>query len=177
MENVLLALGVGIAVGTLAAIFWSIVHPERRIWPPDKYTLSTPILVWVPTLTLFGVLILLGIGAWGELPVPKWVRWGFGVSLLLLGNAVVWNEVSHFGLPQTGGAVGKLRTEGLYRFSRNPQYMADIAIVAGWTTLRVSVCTYFGGPFSPRASGGSTLGGTVASGKIRIRVRRLCAVC
>jgi len=53
----------------------------------------------------------------------------------LIGNIVVWMEVSHFGVPQTGGAKGNLRTEGMYRYSRNPQYMADISIVGGWIIL------------------------------------------
>ena len=44
-------------------------------------------------------------------------------------------EVSHFGVPQTGGAKGTLRTKGMYRYSRNPQYMADIGIVSGWMIL------------------------------------------
>ena len=32
-------------------------------------------------------------------------------------------------------AKGTLRTEGMYRYSRNPQYVADIAIVGGWMIL------------------------------------------
>jgi protein-S-isoprenylcysteine O-methyltransferase Ste14 len=89
----------------------------------------------VPTFTLFGVLILLGVWSWGDLAIPNWVRFGVGLPLILIGNVVVWMEVSHFGVHQTGGAKGTLRTEGMYRYSRNPQYMADIAIVSGWLTL------------------------------------------
>lgn len=127
--------GLGIAAITLGAIFWSIAFPHRRLWPPKQYTAVTPFLVWVPTFLLFGILIILGLLGWGTLDLPNWLRFGIGIPLILIGNAVVWTEVAQFGIPQTGGAKGRLRTVGMYRYSRNPQYMADIAIVSGWIAI------------------------------------------
>ena len=135
MEALLALLGLGIAAGTLAALIWSIARPSQRLWPPDEYTIRTPFLVWVPTFTLFGVLVLLGILGWATLPFPDWMRFWIGVPLILTGNAAVWFEVVRFGIAQTGGAVGHLRTDGLYRYSRNPQYVADIFMVIGWMLL------------------------------------------
>ncbi len=135
MQGFLVILGLGVAAMTLSAILWSIAFPDRRIWPPKRYTTLTPILVWVPTFTLFGALILLGVWGWADLAIPSWLRFGVGLPLILIGNVVVWMEVSHFGVPQTGGAKGTLRTEGMYRYSRNPQYVADICIVVGWMIL------------------------------------------
>ena len=132
-------LGLSIAAGTLAAIVWSIAHPSRRIWPPDRYTALTPIFVWVPTLTLFGILIVLGLMGWGDFPISDWVRFGIGLPLILIGNVAVWTEVFYFGIPLTSGAVGDLRTDGLYRYSRNPQYITDIAILTGWALLSASL--------------------------------------
>ncbi|PWE34548.1 isoprenylcysteine carboxylmethyltransferase family protein [Pelagicola sp. LXJ1103] len=135
MQGFLVTLGLVVAAMTLAAILWSIAFPDRRIWPPKRYTRLTPFLVWVPTFTLFGVLILLGVWGWADLAIPSWLRFGVGLPLILIGNVVVWMEVSHFGVPQTGGAKGTLRTEGMYRYSRNPQFIADICIVIGWMIL------------------------------------------
>lgn len=135
METALTLLGLGIATGTLAAILWSIARPLQRLWPPEAYTPRTPLLVWIPTLTLFGVLILLGIMGWGSLSIPASLRLGLGVPLIIIGNMAVWLEVSRFGMAQTGGAVGELRTGGLYRYSRNPQYVADILMIVGWMLL------------------------------------------
>jgi len=135
MQVQLAVFGLGIAGAALVAFMWSINYPERRIWPPRRYTWVTPILVWVPTFTLFGILIVIGIWGWGTMGMPHLMRFGLGIPLILLGNLVVWSEVSHFGMQQTGGAKGPLRTAGMYRYSRNPQYMADIAIVAGWAVL------------------------------------------
>lgn len=60
MPTVLVFTGLMIASATFAAMLWSIAYPERRLWPPKRYTMTTPILVWVPTFTLFGILIALG---------------------------------------------------------------------------------------------------------------------
>lgn len=127
MQAVLIVAGLVIATGTLVAILLSIAHPERRLWPPKRYTNATPFLVWVPTFTLFGILIVLGIMSWGSLPIPTRLRFGAGIPLIFVGNVIVWSEVMQFGIDQTGGAKGSLRTDGMYRYSRNPQYVADIA--------------------------------------------------
>lgn len=138
MQIVLIGIGLGVAAATFMVILWSIAFPVHRLWPPKRYTTVTPVLVWVPTFALFGVLLVLGIMEWGSLAVPVWMRFGLGIPLILAGNIVVWSEVSHFGIPQTGGAKGSLRTTGMYRYSRNPQYLADIAIVGGWIILSAS---------------------------------------
>ncbi len=135
MQVVLVVLGLVIAGAALTTFVWSIAHPDRRIWPPKRYTCVTPFLVWVPTFTLFGILFVLGIWGWGIVSLPNWLRFGVGVPVIVAGNIVVWSEVSHFGVAQTGGAAGSLRTAGMYRYSRNPQYMADIAIISGWMVL------------------------------------------
>ena len=135
MEAALTLLGLGIAGATLAAIIWSIAFPAQRLWPPLRYTRWTPIVVWVPTFALFGVLLALGVLGWGQIELPQWVRIGLGIPLIVLGNVAVWLEVSRFGIPQTGGEVGSLQTDGLYRYSRNPQYVADTAMILGWMLL------------------------------------------
>ena len=138
MPTVLVVTGLMIAATTFAAILWSIAYPARRLWPPMRYTMATPILVWGPTFTLFGILIVLGVMGWGSLPIPTWLRFGVGIPLTIAGNVVVWSEAAKFGVAQTGGAKGSLRTSGMYRYSRNPQYVADIAMIIGWIMLCAS---------------------------------------
>lgn len=89
MQSLLIILGLGVAAMTLAAILWSIAFPARTIWPPKRYTAVTPLLVWVPTFTLFGVLFLLGVWGWADLAIPSWLRFGVGPPLILIGNIVV----------------------------------------------------------------------------------------
>ena len=42
------------------------------------------------------------------------------------------------GLEATSGAEAELKTDGLYRRSRNPHYFADIGILIGWANLSAS---------------------------------------
>jgi protein-S-isoprenylcysteine O-methyltransferase Ste14 len=55
------------------------------------------------------------------------------------------------GLEATSGAEAELKTDGLYRWSRNPQYFVDIGILIGWANLSAS-----------SNSGGIATGGVVA---------------
>jgi len=138
MEQALAIVGLGIATITLSVILWSIVFPEKRLWPPKYYTALTPYIIWIPTFTLFGILIILGLLEWNN-ELPTWLRFAIGIPLITVSNIAVWSEVIHFGIAQTGGDKGKLRTEGLYRFSRNPQYLADIIMIIGWIILTSSM--------------------------------------
>lgn len=148
IEFALVLIGSGIAIGTMAAILWSIAHPEGRLWPPQRYTAATPFLVWVPTFTLFGALVALGVLGWGEVMLPEFLRFGIGLPLIVLGNLGVWVEVIRFGIAQTGGAKGPLITHGLYRFSRNPQYVSDCAMVFGWMLVSATPLVFLVGCFA-----------------------------
>ena len=142
MATTIFIFGLLMALITLVTIIWSISHPEKRIWPPKKYTHFTPLLVWVPTFSLFGILILLWILEWWEITLSAWIRYGVGIPIIVLANIAVWYEAWKFGMKQTGWAVWTLRTNGLYKFSRNPQYVADISIIIGWIILSCSPLTW-----------------------------------
>ena len=139
MTAVFTLFGLLIAAGSFAAIVWSAAVTARRIWPPKRYhDVLTPVLVWAPTFALAGILLWLGAEGWGAIPLPGWLRWGVGVPVIVLANLAVWSEAARFGARQTGGDVGPLRTQGLYRRSRNPQYLADAAMILGWLALSAS---------------------------------------
>ncbi len=130
--------GLSFGASALAIMLWSIARPRRRIWPPKNYGTMIKICVWVPTLSIFGAIIGLGVLGWNEADLPAWVRFGIGAPLIVIGHISVWREVAAFGIDQTGGATGTLRTTGLYRYSRNPQYVADIVMIIGWLLLSAS---------------------------------------
>ncbi|WP_240310538.1 methyltransferase [Pseudosulfitobacter sp. DSM 107133] len=70
------------------------------------------------------------------------MRWALGLCLIVLGNAAVWSGVIQLGIAATSGDEGFLRTRGLYRFSRNPQYVADMAILIGIGLLSTSILAW-----------------------------------
>ncbi|MBB5723360.1 protein-S-isoprenylcysteine O-methyltransferase Ste14 [Loktanella ponticola] len=138
MVAILTAVALAIASMTLAAILWSVAQPDRRIWPPHRFSAAVAWIGWGGTFAFFATVFALGVIGWGDAPVPGWLRYGVGAVLILAGNAGVWSEVMGFGVNQTMGAEGQLKTDGLYRFSRNPQYVSDIAILIGWALLSAS---------------------------------------
>lgn len=122
----------------IGALVWSIVHPERRVWPPKEATKGIKIRVWAATVAVFSATFVLGISNWNSMDWPAEIRWGVGLMLIIVGNIVVWAGVVKIGFAATSGEVSELQTDGLYRYSRNPQYVADMAILVGWAVLSAS---------------------------------------
>ena len=126
----------------ILGLAWSIYRPKQRVWPPEQSTAMHRIAVWTLTCIGFGSAIFIGFVECGILDVPAFLRWGLGLVLLIFGNVVVWAGVLHLGFAATSGAKGSLRTTGLYRYSRNPQYLADIAILVGIGILSASIMSW-----------------------------------
>ena len=125
-------------VALIVMLIWSILFPKRRLWPPQRVNWLSHLMVWLPTLAVFGGAILVGFAEWNMLDWPLWLRWGVGLPLILAGNAVVWPAALGIGLDATSGAEAELKTDGFYRWSRNPQYVADMGLLIGWAILSAS---------------------------------------
>lgn len=122
-------------------LFWSYVYPHRRVWPPKEPTAANKFRVWFMTITIFAAAFALGLLDWNRFGWSPAVRWPIGLSLILIGNLVVWRGVLKIGLAATSGEATGLITSGLYGWSRNPQYVADMAILIGWGILSASLWT------------------------------------
>ncbi|MCA9212462.1 MAG: DUF1295 domain-containing protein [Planctomycetales bacterium] len=135
----LLILTAVLLCGVLAILAYSIVRPSKRIWPPPAQQTWQYYFVWLLTLLSFGGFIVVGLLDWNSLGWAAIVRWPIGVLLIVGGNVLAWVGVRQLSLKTTSGSKGPLVTDGLYRYSRNPQYLEDIAIVGGWAVLSASV--------------------------------------
>lgn len=123
-------------------LLWSIQYPERRMWPPkEKATGGLKFLVWFMTSAIFAAAFFLGVMDWNRFEWPALIRWGLGLPLIIIGNIVVWRGVHKLGMAATSGEATGLKTDGLYNWSRNPQYVADIIILIGWGILAASFWT------------------------------------
>lgn len=138
-SSFLMYLGLIVASVALCAIVWSIAQHKSRIWPPIRYSRTTPLIVWGTSLLLLISIFGLGLIGWGQWEIPRVVRFGLGATMVVLGNVGAWYEVARFGLEQTGGAKGSLISNGLYRYSRNPQYLSCIVLLSGWALLFASL--------------------------------------
>ncbi|MDD9908713.1 MAG: isoprenylcysteine carboxylmethyltransferase family protein [Ahrensia sp.] len=136
----LIILAVGLLAGSymLAILTWSIIRPDKRLWPPKEATDVVKLRVWAITILIFTAAFVLGVMDWNRLEWPSLARWGIGLPLIVVGNLVVWRGVHLIGMAATSGEATGLKTDGLYKWSRNPQYVADIAILIGWGILSAS---------------------------------------
>lgn len=69
-------------------------------------------------------------------PVQRWA----GISAAAVGGAVTTAGIRRFAGPAqlTGTQAGDLLTGGIYRYSRNPQYVGLVTVVAGLAVARRS---------------------------------------
>ena len=52
-------------------LLWSILYPERRVWPPkEKATNGLKFRVWFVTTTIFAAAFLLGVMDWNHFEWP-----------------------------------------------------------------------------------------------------------
>ena len=133
------AAGAVSALWALGILIHSILVPQKRLWPLPKLTPPIFMLIWVPTYLAFGSVIILSVMDWNHFGWPTVPRWGIGLPLIVIGHFTVWRGVKMLGLAATSGAPDTLKTGGLYRYSRNPQYTADIAMLTGWAILSASL--------------------------------------
>ena len=119
-------------------LVFSIVRPSQRIWPPPAQQKWQYYVVWLMTILSFGGFITAGILDWNGLDWSVWIRWPVGLTLIIGGNILAWVGLRQLTLKTTSGHGGPLVTDGLYHYSRNPQYIGEISIIVGWAILSAS---------------------------------------
>lgn len=113
-----------------ASILLSIFSPFR-IWPPPKKWSWQFFYTW-------GFVAIVAVGF---LTIGITTFEGFGINSYIGGATVVAGEILRFksiktlSLSTTVGLKGKLVTNGLYAWSRNPMYIADMMAIVGAATF------------------------------------------
>ena len=129
----------------LGTLILTIIFPKFHAWPPPSRGSWQYLWTWgLTTISFFGVFAL-GILDWNTYLFNHWVRIPIGCLLLFSGLALIFWGVRTLGLHQTQGLVGELITDGPYKFTRNPQYLGDIAIIVGYAILCNSLFVYITG--------------------------------
>jgi protein-S-isoprenylcysteine O-methyltransferase Ste14 len=137
MEPVHLAFAVGVLAGGahLAGILVSITT-DHRYWPPGERDWR-----FYATWTLSNVLnvAILAVAAldWGSLGLPLPARVA-GAVLFVGGYAVAIQGGRDLGFEQTLGLAGDLQADGLYRYSRHPQYVGYVVATVGGMLIPAS---------------------------------------
>lgn len=150
MITLFFGLALGGALVIVAAGLVSAVAPEWRFWPPPAPDSMQYRLFWWPFRAYLAGLVGLAVlevtppveGTW-------WWRIGFGIALCAAGFGVAVVATIQLGWANAHGAQDGLQTGGLYRWSRNPVYVATLVGLVGLALIvnssRVSLLLGFWG--------------------------------
>ena len=120
----------------VATTVWSILRPHQRVWPPPGDTSWQYYYSLILSLIWMLAFLVLGVLDWNSLRFGgPWSRFTLGGAAIVVGVALAQRSVRALSLHATRGLEGELVTDGPYRYSRNPQYVAYIAIVVGYAVL------------------------------------------
>lgn len=129
---------IAICVGFLATIYLYFMftaghrNPSQRRWPPMVISFTTIVEIWGAASAVFVAVYVLGALDAGRVNWPGWVRFGLGVPLLIAGNIAVSLGIAQLGFMQTSGQAGPLKRNGVYAWSRHPQYLGHLCALTGW---------------------------------------------
>ena len=120
----------------------SLVRPEARVWPPPGAASWQFWLVWTLTTVAAVGTVVVGILDWNRLALDHWLRLPIGGALVVGGLLFARWGMTTLGRRATLGIEGVLVAKGPYRYTRNPQYVGDIAALLGWGILCNSLLTW-----------------------------------
>ncbi len=105
----------------------------------QQSVMAVSVHLGLASLGMLGTTIL-GILDWNTFDVPQWLRVAGGFLAAIGTSFALWG-VRELGARATQGLGGELATTGPYRYSRNPQYVGDIALLLGFGLLCNSALT------------------------------------
>lgn len=132
MTEFVFALVIASEILLVAALVWSIVSPDKRVWPPPRRRSWQFWFTWAFTWVALGGTVLLGLLDWNTFIIPAPVRFPLGVLLLAGGLLFGYWGFRTLGVHASLGLGGEFVLAGPYRWSRNPQYVGDIVLVLGF---------------------------------------------
>lgn len=163
------AAAVAIALVTLAILMAAtIVVPGFQLWPTPARKCWQSYVFWPLFRTGMGGLPVAAV-LLADFGTPLlWLQLVVGLPLIVVGFGVTFYAYFDLGIENTYGADNSLVTDGLYRYSRNPQYVASIigylgiAVAAGswvvWMLVALAALVYSLMPLAEEPSLRKTFG-------------------
>ncbi|MDG5821024.1 PEMT/PEM2 methyltransferase family protein [Natronococcus sp. A-GB7] len=129
----LFAVGIGALSLNAAGVAASAVG-AANYWPPGERGWRF-YAQWTLSQTFTICLLLVAIADPDQLGLPRGPSLVVGLALFVPGFAIAIVAGVDLGGEETVGLTGELRTDGWYRYSRNPQYVGYIAASVGFALL------------------------------------------
>ena len=125
-----------------AVLLLSLFVPKRRIWPPPSRDSWQFYLVWTAIIVTFLGTFWLAFLDWNNFILGNWSRFLVGDSLMSAGYAIYFWARRHLGWKMMMGLKGKFIAAGIYKYTRNPIYIGDVALCAGFAIFCNSLLIY-----------------------------------
>ncbi len=125
-----------------AGLVLTLVRPGLRIWPPPGRDSWQYRGIWALTLVSSLGVVLTGLLDWNRCAFGHWLRLPVGGALAVGGLLLALWGVRTLSVHASLGLGGRLVESGPYRYTRNPQYVGDIALLLGWAILCNSLLTW-----------------------------------
>lgn len=137
MLEVLQTVAVGVAAGSLLVTFVGVAASALGVadyWPPGKRNWAFYVQ-WTLSHAFSVSLLIVAVLDWGSLGLPRLPTLAAGAILFVPGFVVALAAGRDLGSEETVGLTGELRTDGWYRYSRNPQYVGYVVATLGFALL------------------------------------------
>lgn len=142
----------------IVSLALTLLVPRIRVWPPPRRRSWQYLFTWGLTLVSFAGILVLGFLDWNSFVLEHCLRVPIGFGLILSSIVLVLWAVRTLGVHASQGLGGTLVIDGPYGFTRNPQYVADIGMLAGfavlsnslyaWITCLLGMAWFFMAPFT-----------------------------
>ena len=132
-------LGAGVILNLL--LLRTFLAPPFRIWPTPEPGSWQSVTFWGLFRGSWLATFVVAAFDWNATPLLDWTRNIVALPLGLAGLFVTVGGYFNLGLGNTYCCADGLVTGGLYRFSRNPQYMASIIGLSGLSLGANSILT------------------------------------
>lgn len=116
----------------------SIIRPNRRFWPPGERSWTFGVYWFCGAMTAASAVIV-GYLDRESAGIDLSGRTLLGGVLAAIGSAISVQAGRDLRVAETLGLEGRLYTGGIYRYTRNPQYVGNIIAIGGWTLVTSSV--------------------------------------
>ncbi len=119
----------------LTGIVWSVVRPDRRIWPPPGGRSWQWAVSWIGFCAAVGLNACLLFLDWNSWIFAGELRFILGIPLFVIGGLLAFWGVVTVGLKNSLGVKDGFSSSGPYQFTRNPQYLGDCVFFLGLSII------------------------------------------
>ena len=120
----------------------SILVSRKRVWSPPSVDSWQFYMMWTAIIVSFFGTIWLAFLDWNNFIFGHWSRFLVGGFLMSAGYAIYYWARQHLGWKMMMGLKGKSIATGIYKYTRNPMYIGDVALCVGFALICNSLLIY-----------------------------------